>query len=336
MRTTGGRAPLGHALTVLLAVALTALALEAGVRAATSLRPVYDVEMWKYGTRLKRRAADPALAHEHVPGARARLYGAEIVVNSRGLRDREFEAAPAPGVHRVLFLGDSLTLGWGVELDRTFAKRLEPLLGAGLGRPVEVLNAGVGNYNTAQERAYFEAEGRRYRPAHVMLLYFINDAEPTPAYRPSTLKERSMLAVFLWSRVTRLMTRLGMRPDYRTYYRALYSDSNPGWRESRRALRALNERAKSDGFAFTVFVCPELRRLKPDYAFAEQHRALLSFLREEGVDHADLLPLFQARPEPESAFWVSPEDSHPNELGHRVIAEGIAAHVLARAAGARR
>jgi len=262
-----------------------------------------------------------------VPGARAELHGVEIRINSKGLREREIAYERSAGTYRVLFLGDSLTLGWGVPFERTFPKLLGPALSAATGRPVEVINAGVGNYNTVQEWAYFETEGIKYDPDHVMLLYFINDAEPTPAYHAAALQESSMLLVFSWSRLTRLMTRLGLRQDFLAYYAGLYADSSAGWRASKEALRHLDAAARADGRRFTVFVCPELRVFKGSYPFLAQHREILAYLTAEGIEHMDLLPLFRERPESESEFWVSKGDSHPNALGHRVIADAVATFV---------
>jgi len=65
------------------------LALEAGLRLLDRYVMIYDIEMWKYAKYLKRQAADPAIGHEHVPNARARLDGVEVAINSHGLRDRE-------------------------------------------------------------------------------------------------------------------------------------------------------------------------------------------------------------------------------------------------------
>lgn len=315
---------LRNSLILVATVFATLLFLEGAVRVALRFHSYYDVEMWKYGTLLKRQAGDPAISHEHVPGARAFLYGTDMRINSKGLRDREFEYAKPTDTYRILFLGDSLTLGWGVDLDKTFSKRLEPMLSADMGRKVEVINTGVGNYNTAQEYAYFHDEGRRYDADRVLLLYFINDAEPTPVFKPTGLIERSMLSVFLWSRVTKLQARLGMRPDFRNYYEDLYRASSPGWLASQSALRHLRNDLRAMNRPLTVFVCPELRKMKPAYLFPEPHRKILSFLAAEGIDFVDLLPRFQSRPEPERDFWVSEEDSHPNALGHQIIAEGVA------------
>ncbi|MBN1493524.1 MAG: hypothetical protein JW938_05195 [Candidatus Omnitrophica bacterium] len=61
--------------------------------------------------------------------------------NSLGLRDDE------ASLHKpeIICLGDSYTMGWGVEQDETFAQRLEQMSNK------KVLNAGISSYGTVRE-----------------------------------------------------------------------------------------------------------------------------------------------------------------------------------------
>ena len=299
----------------------TFLVLEVGVRILVTLKPVYDVEMWRYATDLKQNSKYPEMAHEHIPNENAKLYGVDVAINSKGLRDREFEYERTRKVQRILALGDSLTFGWGVSVEKTFPKLLETSLPGS----VEVINAGVGNYNSVQEAAYYKHEGYKYHPDRVLLLYFINDAEPTPGqlHEPS-LFENSMLYVFGWSRLRRLLVLVNQTPDFVHYYRNLYQQE--GWGRAQTALKELRQESLKNGAELTVAVCPELRVLKPEYPFQKEHDAILGFLTKEKIDHVDLLPGFQASVKKESEFWVSAEDSHPNELGHKLMASLIAQH----------
>ena len=87
-------------------------------------------------------------------------------INADGLRDEEHARAPTRGVPRVLILGDSFVEGMQVPLEKTFARRLQAKL-AEDGRRVEVVNAGFSGFGTDNELLFFEADGRRYRPARV-------------------------------------------------------------------------------------------------------------------------------------------------------------------------
>jgi hypothetical protein len=64
-----------------------------------------------------------------------------ILVNSQGTRDDE-ESLSNP---EIILLGDSFTMGWGVNQDSTFEKLLEKSLRK------KVLNAGISSYGTVRE-----------------------------------------------------------------------------------------------------------------------------------------------------------------------------------------
>lgn len=297
--------------------------LEVGTYGLMKIRPYYDVAMWRYWTKLKRRAADPGMSHEHIPGKSADLYGAHISINSKGLRDREIDYPRTAGVRRILFLGDSLTLGWGVPFESIFSKLLEKDLTGIDGVQTEVINTGVGNYNSEQEYTYYKNEGVKYNSDMVMLLYFINDAEPTPNYKDSVLMEKSIFVVFMWSQLNKIWARFSKKKGFLNYYSDLYKDGSESWENSKNSILKIRDLAKTQKSPFIVAVCPELRIFKETYPFADVHQKILGFLKKSNIDTINLLPTFKREAEREELVWVSREDSHPNALGNRIIANGI-------------
>ncbi len=104
-------------------------------------------------------------------------FEAEVRINARGLRDREIGYDNPTGALRILSLADSFGEALQVNLPDTYHKQLETRLADSLGRPVEVINAGVGGWGTDQESVFYVAEGFRYQPDIVLLTFFIrNDA----------------------------------------------------------------------------------------------------------------------------------------------------------------
>ena len=77
---------------------------------------------------------DKQMSLRQIPGSKGRIvtpeFTTKVLINSKGLRDREYKYAKPPGTRRILCLGDSFKLGYGVEADQTFAKVLERLLNA--------------------------------------------------------------------------------------------------------------------------------------------------------------------------------------------------------------
>ncbi|MEN8160198.1 MAG: SGNH/GDSL hydrolase family protein [Myxococcota bacterium] len=71
-----------------------------------------------------------------------------LATNSRGYRTPEFTNAAAPDRLRVVTVGDSNTMGWLLDGDQAYPRRLEAHLADALGAPVEVINLGVGGYTS--------------------------------------------------------------------------------------------------------------------------------------------------------------------------------------------
>src|SRR5512134_166244 len=89
-----------------------------------------------------RLSPNPRLLFEPDPG--------DPSINADGFRDREFPVERGAAA-RIVALGDSVTFGWGVPAEDAWPKQLERLLAADGGPDPEVLNLGVGGYNTRQE-----------------------------------------------------------------------------------------------------------------------------------------------------------------------------------------
>lgn len=158
------------------------------------------MEMWRYASDLKELRQDERLPSHHFPNRKGFYYGVELETNSMGFRDREFFQEKPTGTKRIVMLGDSFTLGWGVPFAETYSKRLESLLRWG-GKAWEVVNTGVGIYNSVMEVELFKLKGLSLNPDLVIMMYFVNDPEPTPkitgAFTYSIIKHSYSLAFFL-------------------------------------------------------------------------------------------------------------------------------------------
>lgn len=117
---------------------------------------------------------DPALVFALQPNQRGFSADKAITINERGLRGPVIPYEKAPGVKRILFLGDSITFGYGVRDDEMVTERVRALL-AGAGVPVETVNTAITSYNTEQEVTYYKQEGHRYDPDVVVVGVCWND-----------------------------------------------------------------------------------------------------------------------------------------------------------------
>jgi len=285
----------------------------------------FDMEMWKYATQVK--VADPSLGHKHGPDRQAYLMGVDVTTNRFGLRGDDTTLTKPANTYRILVVGDSLTMGWGVEQDLTFAADLERRMNANppAGFPsnvlYEVLNLGIGNYNTVQEVMLLKSLGLQFKPDLILLFYFINDAEPINESRDSYLIRHSYLYAFLASRLRRSPLGETGSLGYKEYYRLLYKSGQPGWLAGKAAFKELGELVRVKNIPVVIYLLPELHELTA-YPFLDIHQMVAKVGAAVGLPVIDLLPKFSGYA-PEVKLWVTPADAHPNALANTMIARGI-------------
>jgi lysophospholipase L1-like esterase len=108
---------------------------------------------------------DPELMWRLIPG----LSNQALRVNALGFRGDDVEVPKPDGTFRIVALGDSMTFGFGVFDDQTYAARLAERLSANT--RVEVVNAGVTGYSSWQSRKYYETVVRRLDPDLVVAMF---------------------------------------------------------------------------------------------------------------------------------------------------------------------
>ncbi len=277
---------------------------------------IYDIEMSRYSLSLKTDSDNPLIGHVHKPNSSVRLMGVMVNINSDGFRDKEY-AVRKSDKYRVIFLGDSLTLGWGVEQKDTFENILEQELNRSY--PTEIINFGTGNYNTEQEGNLFLEKGLKYKPDKVVLFYFINDAEKTPKKSRLWFLAYSRLLSFYWSRIHSAVNNMFQSQSFNKYYADLYRRDQIGWINAQKAFQQLKDVCRGNNIALKVVLLPELHNLK-DYPFKNEYNRVSTFLKSNDISYLDLTPLFKNYKN-SIELWVSFDDAHPNKLAHRLIAE---------------
>ncbi|MEO0653172.1 MAG: SGNH/GDSL hydrolase family protein, partial [Planctomycetota bacterium] len=139
---------------------------------------------------------------QNAPARTLTVPGSTFATDAAGLRARDAEQpAPLPRAEatdvgqRILFLGDSVTLGWGVDFEDTWIHLLEQESRAPDGRAIEALNAGHLQYNTIQEVDWFLARGVHFEPDVVVLTAVVNDLDDSFAlYQAFAADQARLLA----------------------------------------------------------------------------------------------------------------------------------------------
>lgn len=282
-----------------------------------------------------------ALRFKGRANARFTLAGIEYRHDELGLRTPPFTAPKPAGVVRLLCLGDSTTYGLGVAEADCWPRRLEAELNTRppRGQRVEVVNAGVPAYNTADALALFEDLVEHVDPDAVLLGWFANDLErlgfhllddgtlfPDPLPVPDALRSL-LLRSALYRRIA-LSTRQRMERDG-----SYVLGKGENLTVAARAIAAFARTTHERKLPFAIVEIPTLEGggAKPlelsvtDHPFREFSEWLEATAANNAVPRLRLLDAIVGEPPP--LLWVSMQDHHPNAQACQRFAPAIAEFV---------
>lgn len=253
--------------------------------------------------------------------------------NHLDFRDEDHALAKPDTVHRLLVIGDSYALGWGIRqtVDR-FGERIASTLSLSTKSPWESLNASEGDSHTLDEIDFLQMM-IPYRPDVVVLLYTFNDID---YLQPVT--SRSQLTEALGSVWTR------MRPTRVAFNNSYFVQEI--WVRSRLILRRIRgDVLPADPYLDTAVVDQHLTDLRKFASIAEAagavvgvvpfdisvtaHEAIRTRYRifVEAAERAGLnvWPVGDAfNGLPYDALTVNMLDRHPNERANALAADMVA------------
>jgi hypothetical protein len=137
----------------------------------------YDIEMWRYANILKTKDDSPKINHTHLKNKTATLQGIKLKINKHGQRDINYNNSDLKSYDRsFLFIGSSITLGWGVENENTFINLLNKKA-KNKNKNWIFVNGGVGNYNTERYVNNYLKYWKDLEFTDVVVNFFVNDTE---------------------------------------------------------------------------------------------------------------------------------------------------------------
>jgi lysophospholipase L1-like esterase len=284
------------------------------------------------------------------PGNHYEWQGIPVQINSHGLRSAETTYAKPPGTFRILNLGDSVAMGWGVREEDTYGRQLEQLLNGQSSDNLrfEVINAGVPGWNLENELAYLQAEGLKYEPDLVLLdLTTVNDIKGNSALLADNklgLIRWLRANTYFWPFLTVQMRWLEARMQGRERIDVIDPPTDPGkyfpldpeseqWTKIWSQVTAIDRLAKENQARFVLILFPlEFQVLDEHYSTLPQD-LLGAEAAEAGTPVVDLLPAFQqaCREKPggecqrEDRYLFADVWMHPSAYGHKVTATELAA-----------
>lgn len=282
----------------------------------------YNTETWQYCRKLKQINENSIDFHEHIPNQKCKLYGVEIQTNSRGHRaNKEFIIPKPDNVKRILVLGDSITLGWGVPFENCYPRLLELKLMKIFSCSFEVINTGVGNYNAKNELMAL-INNANLKPDLIVLGFYINDIERLQYPKPCVFSIQKNLFLYGFFMNRWLNIKFQGKRNYVNYYNNLYEQQDLK-NDLKKNIRSMINFSEDHSIPFIFLNIPEFHNFIP-YPFKEINEYLeKEILQDSTVFYINLLPDFINSRIMAKNLWVSYEDTHPNQKAHEIIAERL-------------
>jgi HEAT repeat protein/lysophospholipase L1-like esterase len=210
--------------------------------------------------------------------------------NADGVRDRTHAVEKPEGVRRVVFLGDSVTLGDGIKPEQAYPQQVEARL-RDEGRPVEVFNVGLLGWSTRQERIAYPRLVRRYRPDQVVLAVCLNDI---PELQNNLTRPRGWLsALHRRSALVRAVVRAPAREIgsvEELFERRESKKVRDAMARFFDEVRGLRDAVRADGATFAMIVFPFRFQVVPGAPAPTVQDEIRAFAESEGVAFRDLRP----------------------------------------------
>ena len=292
---------------------------------------------------------DPALSYTLKPGScvfENTEFRTTYTINFQGLRDDE-DALRGP---EVIALGDSYTMGWGVEQDEAFPQVFESLTGR------RTLNAGVSSYGTVREMRLLERINT-HSLRRLLLQYSANDFAENRTYRDSgdslpvmsaddldrlrrdhAVRQGYRFPIYVYQSYARWFCRpaaswlhqMGWPRPEPAEFAKQYGGRNPRWREESARQDEVDlflhvlETAAADLSAASILIFQPQEMIPQTSWFVPSLRKRLEGLGDGSpyrrIEVLDLAGVLTA----EDFFRL---DGHLNASGHRKVAEALAARI---------
>ena len=306
---------------------------------------------------------DPEAGYVHVPNQQGWIDEGWVTINTLGCRGKEPRVPKPVNGFRVLVVGDSVTLGWGVGDSEAYPAVLEQALQrAKPGGAVDVVNCAVSGYNTPQQARQIARLAPVLVPDIVLVGFYWNDLpnllarnghvaalpdrrDPAQADTPfrlgvqptrvGSLLRRSR-ALYGMKGAFRIVRGLWAEPDSTdiwNQWEAALLEPTPtpiveeAWGQGRDRLIELAAVAARHRTRVALVLLPSrTQSARPDGSMGFRRRVMEAGAAA-GLPVIDLFPTFTTRRDRLSSLYIQYDRDHPNAAGHRLIAEALLAEL---------
>lgn len=246
------------------------------------------------------------------------IQKATYTINTDSLNEEyDYPINKDKDTYRIISLGDSFTFGLHVDTKDTWPNQLEVLLNTKIKckniKKIEVINLGVNGYDIRYSVERYKLRGQKYKPN--LVLWF--------------LTEWGRINEFWQPIINKRLTELENNPQYiKTPKPELFSMSWDFAREE--------SNKKLDDKSIVEYQLSSLKLLDRYYRdkiilftpWLIQNNTPFDNLLTKFIDSRKEVLLFEIRNLYEQSSNIFPNDGHPNQKGHKIIANDVFQYLL--------
>ena len=282
-----------------------------------------EPEGWSKGREAFFRTRSDFLLRDIIPSVSTVLGPSPATSDRLGLRDREYDKIKPPNAYRIVLLGASNDMGWGVKNDQTYENLVEDDLNSRLRDArysrYEILNLSVAADSILQRVLRLEQEGFELQPDAVILSVsgadeqfvashlrkaLIQGVEPSSGYR------EVVQSVVRRARVNGKMPAMMIERRLQPYFTEL----------CRWSFQRFAQQCAQRGVRPLVVYRPEPADFSGQESTARSN--ILGMARAAGLQVIDLSPAFDSVTD-RSSLILAKWDDHTTALGHRLLADEL-------------
>ena len=283
------------------------------------------------------------------------LSGEDIAIktNSFGFRGEDL-GKKQDNEFRILFLGDSITIGDYLREENVFPwitqKKLQEKLPD---KKISIAVAAITNLGLEEELDLLKESGLRAKPDLLVLNFYLNDSRPPWGFSGETgsrgwLRKRSLLAETIY---TRMIESNWKKDQQELRFGWLKKQKTLPWKSDREAFLELAKSAKydwgsaweddswkviekgfkelkelSDKYEFKVLVniLPVSFQVYADYLEDMPQRKVIEISESLGFKTLDLLPVLRKHKDKDLYY----DQCHPKKVGNEIVAEALSTYLL--------
>jgi lysophospholipase L1-like esterase len=270
-----------------------------------------------YG-KLTKPSENQILLWEYRPNSVGEKWDTVIATNSYGFRDGEHTYEKNNESLRVAFIGDSVTLGVGIEEKLTFVRLFEDaadIREASL--TVEAMSFAVDGYSAIQSLELLETRAAPFSPDIAVYVMCMNDFDFEHG-SGEKIRYFKKPASFFFEKIETLYIRFSGQNYYEYYFNKNKADVFSVIRNHKILMEGM-------GIDFRIAVAPILDRKNSnnEYKYINMHKEIAGELSEMGVPVIDLL---EVTSKAETSYAL--DELHLNEAGHQAVANYFAETLL--------